>query len=47
LLAGIARSLLGILIIWLFFYVVGRALVSLPSSFHEGTMWKIEWWAVE
>jgi hypothetical protein len=30
----------GVLLAWLFFYGVGRVLVSIPSSFHEGTMWE-------
>ena len=30
----------GIVSAWLFFYFIGRLLVSTPSSFHEGTVWK-------
>ena len=47
LVVGIARCLLGIMTAWLFFYLVGRTLVSIPSSFHEGTVWRTEWWARE
>ncbi|MDB6155293.1 MAG: rhomboid family protein [Chthoniobacteraceae bacterium] len=32
--------LMGIVCAWLFFYCIGRVLVSTPSSFHEGTVWK-------
>lgn len=42
-LAGLARavqSIAGFLLVWLFFYYIGQALLSLPSSFHEGTVWK-------
>lgn len=44
LLVAVGQCLLGILTVWLFFYLVGRALVSLPSSFHEGTIWRTHWW---
>jgi hypothetical protein len=38
----IAQCLLGILMAWLFFYWLGRGLLSLPTSFHEGTVWQTE-----
>jgi len=30
---------LGWLTIWLFFYYLGQALLSIPSSFHDGDIW--------
>jgi hypothetical protein len=30
----------GLLLLWLTAYLVGRALVDLPTSFHEGTVWE-------
>ncbi len=30
----------GVFILWLVFYYLGRALLFIPSSFHEGTFWK-------
>jgi len=30
------------LLLWLFFYLVGRGLLTLPSSFHEGTLWQVD-----
>lgn len=30
---------LGLFIVWLLFYGLGKFLVALPSSFHEGTLW--------
>jgi hypothetical protein len=27
-----------------FFYYLGQILLSLPSSFHEGTLWEMGWW---
>ena len=49
-LAGLARLgqfLFGFMVLWLFFYYVGQALLSLPSSFHEGTVWQSSWWEAE
>jgi hypothetical protein len=31
----------GLLLLWIFFYYLGRILLALPSSFHEGTIWKV------
>ena len=31
---------LGVLTGWLFFFCVGRALLAVPASFHEGTVWE-------
>jgi hypothetical protein len=33
----------GILVLWILFYFLGQILVSIPSSFHEGTVWKSAW----
>jgi hypothetical protein len=38
----IVRSLLpiaGLLMTWLFFYVLGRALLLIPAAVHDGTIW--------
>lgn len=35
-----AKSLAGFLFLWLFFYGLGRTLISIPADFHEGTLWK-------
>ena len=37
------QGIIGIFIIWIFFYFIGQILVSIPSSFHEGTVWKSAW----
>lgn len=37
------QCLLGIVCVWLFFYCMGRILLLIPSSFHEGTLWKTSW----
>jgi hypothetical protein len=45
-LVGVARffqCLFSLLLLWLFFYLAGEGLLSLPSSFHEGTLWRASW----
>jgi hypothetical protein len=37
---GILSVLGGFLILWVAFYLVGLALASIPSSFHEGVVWE-------
>jgi hypothetical protein len=39
----VAGCLLGLLVGWLFFYGCGRALLAVPSSFHEGAVWRGDW----
>ena len=46
-LARLGQCALGLLALWLFFYGVGRALLSIPSNFHEGTVWQQRWWEKE
>lgn len=36
-------GLLGFFLLWLIFFSLGRLLLDLPSSFHEGTIWKRAW----
>lgn len=48
--AGLLRlcqCLLGFFLVWFFFYLIAEGLLSLPSSFHEGTLWKVHWWEAE
>lgn len=33
----------AIMLIWLFFFLTGKALLALPASFHEGTLWTSSW----
>jgi hypothetical protein len=30
----------GLMIAWLFFYAVGRSLLLIPASVHDGTVWE-------
>jgi hypothetical protein len=39
----LAQCLLGILLAWFFFFLIGEGLLKLPASFHEGTLWKVHW----
>jgi hypothetical protein len=34
----------GFLLLWYAFFLVGRMLLNIPSSFHEGTFWQTGWW---
>lgn len=49
-LAWLAPSLqcaAGLVLLWVIFYFLGAALLSIPSSFHEGTVWADKWWKSE
>jgi hypothetical protein len=37
----LAQGALGLLVAWFFFFLVGQTLISLPDSFHEGTLWRV------
>jgi hypothetical protein len=37
----------GVTFAWLFFYWTGQILLSIPTSFHEGTVWKTGFWNEE
>jgi hypothetical protein len=37
------QCLLGVFAAWFFFYLAGQALLSIDSSFHEGTLWQGNW----
>ncbi len=41
----LGQSIFGFLIIWLFFYYLAQLLLSIPSNFHDGTVWQTLWWA--
>ena len=40
----IAQCLSGLLVAWVFFFYFGQLLLSMPASFHEGTVWQTGWW---
>lgn len=35
---------LSLMIGWLAFYLAGRILLSIPASFHNGTLWQNSFW---
>ncbi|MBE9503780.1 MAG: rhomboid family protein [Proteobacteria bacterium] len=39
-LTRLGQFIFGFSIVWLMFYYVSEALLSIPSSFHEGTIWQ-------
>ena len=39
----LAQCALGVVLLWLFFYLAGDTLVKIPTSFHEGTLWRSNW----
>jgi hypothetical protein len=43
-LVPIMQILLGGFVLWMFFFYLGQALLSLPTSFHEGALWQTKWW---
>jgi hypothetical protein len=48
--ASVVRAgecLLGLVVVWFFFYLIGEGLLALPTSFHESTVWKVHWWDKE
>lgn len=34
---------LGLLTAWFFFFVLGEILMRVPSTFHEGSLWRVHW----
>ena len=40
----VGQCVLGLVTAWFFFYLVGRGLLSIPSTFHEGAFWKEKLW---
>jgi hypothetical protein len=39
----LAQCALGVFIAWFFFFLIGEALLKVPASFHEGTLWQVPW----
>jgi hypothetical protein len=42
--AACMQGIMGFLILWYLFYLVGLALLAIPHTFHEGTIWQADWW---
>jgi hypothetical protein len=41
--ARFGQCVLGILVAWFFFFLVGEALLRLPASFHATDLWQPSW----
>lgn len=41
------RMAAAILVLWIFFYGVGRSLLVMPDAFHEGVLWQRGLWDEE
>lgn len=33
----------AVFIVWFFFFLIGALLLKIPASFHEGTLWQVNW----
>ena len=43
----VGAAVAGLIVAWMFFFVVGRLLLNIPTKFHEGTVWQRDWLAPE
>lgn len=41
------RLAAAILVLWFFFYGLGRGLLLMPDAFHEGVLWQRDLWYEE
>jgi hypothetical protein len=39
----VGQCLAGVLLAWFFFYFIGEILLAIPTAFHEGTLWRVNW----
>lgn len=39
----LAQCAAAIVIVWFFFFLIGEGLLKIPTSFHEGTLWQVNW----
>jgi hypothetical protein len=39
----LGQCLLGVMVLWFFFYEAGEKLLAVPAAFHEGTLWQVNW----
>jgi hypothetical protein len=33
----------ALLLAWFFFFIIGETLLRIPTTFHEGTLWHVDW----
>jgi len=39
----LAQFAAGVVVAWFFFFLIGNSLLKIPASFHEGTLWQVNW----
>lgn len=39
----LAGAVGGLIVAWLVFFFIGRAVLSIPDDFHAGKLWKMDW----
>jgi len=39
----VVQLVVSLVIVWACFLLLGRSLLAIPSSFHDGTVWKPSW----
>lgn len=39
----VTQCAVGVMVAWFFFFLVGKILLTIPASFHEGTLWQSRW----
>ena len=39
----LAQCVAGVVVAWFFFFLIGEGLLKIPASFHEGTLWQVDW----
>ena len=37
------QVVIGILVAWFFFFIIGEALLRIPTSFHDSSIWQAPW----
>lgn len=43
----VGQLCLGLVLAWFCFYLFGASLLSIPSNYHEGSVWIDRWWKSE
>jgi hypothetical protein len=43
-LSAVGQAMIGFIIVWIAFLLVGQILLDAPAKFHEGTVWQENWW---
>jgi hypothetical protein len=42
-LVRLAQCAAALVLTWFFFFAIGEMLLKIPTSFHEGTLWHVNW----